>query len=328
MNKTVLVTGGAGYVGSHTCKALAQAGYTPVSYDNLSRGFRELVKWGPLVIGDISDNEALAAAIKNYNPDAVLHFAAYAYVGESMVEPVRYWRNNFTGTLCLLNEIKKQGVNKLVFSSTCSIYGDPQQLPLDESHPRHPINPYAKTKLAIEDMLLDFAHAYEMEIVALRYFNAAGADPDGEIGECHDPETHLIPLILQVAAGNRDEIEIFGDSYPTADGTCIRDYIHVTDLADAHVRSLDYLYRGGNSTSFNLGTGSGYSVAQIIEVVKRVTGQAIKEKTVSPRAGDPHTLISASGLAKEQLGWSTDYSDIETIVATAWKWHSTRCNSQ
>lgn len=324
MNKTVLVTGGAGYVGSHTCKVLAAAGYTPVTYDNLSRGFSEAVQWGPLEVGDIGDASTLGAVIKKHAPDAVLHFAAYAYVGESVMQPGNYWKNNFGATLCLLDQIRAHKIDKLVFSSTCSIYGDPQQLPINERHPKHPINPYAKTKWAVEQMLTDFEYAYGIKSVALRYFNAAGADSEGEVGEMHDPETHLIPLVLQVAAGDRKQIEIFGDDYPTEDGTCVRDYIHVTDLADAHVRSLEYLKQGGRSTAFNLGTGKGYSVAEVVEAVKRITGCKVKTKTSGPRVGDPHTLVSASALAKKELSWSPGYSDMDTIIATAWEWYNTQ----
>lgn len=249
----VLVTGGAGYIGSHACKALSQKGYTPITYDNLVHGHRWAVRWGPLEVGDINDRARLNAVIQQYRPEAIMHFAAYAYVGESVLDPGKYYRNNVAGSLTLLEAARDHGIDKFIFSSSCATYGTPEQIPIPEAHPQHPINPYGASKLMIERMLADFGSAHGLRSISLRYFNAAGADPDAKIGECHDPETHLIPLILDVAAGKRPVLTIFGEDYDTPDGTCIRDYIHVTDLADAHLLALQLLDRGEESTVFNLG---------------------------------------------------------------------------
>ena len=273
-SQCVLVTGGAGYIGAHACKALSNAGYTPVTYDNLVYGHRAAVKWGPLEEGDISDRRRLELVFHQYKPIAVMHFAAYAYVGESVENPAKYYRNNTAGTLSLLESMKKCSIDKFIFSSTCATYGMPNQIPIVENHPQNPINPYGRSKLMIEWILRDFSAAYDLKYVALRYFNAAGADPQGEVGEKHNPETHLIPLVLDVAAGKSKDIKIFGNDYPTADGTCIRDYIHVTDLARAHVLALERLLDGAASDFYNLGQGQGFSVKEVVEQVSKVTGKS------------------------------------------------------
>ena len=318
----VLVTGGAGYIGSHACKALAQAGHTPVSYDNLVYGHRWAVRWGPLEEGDISDRARLNAVIDQYHPAAVMHFAAYAYVGESVQDPGKYYRNNVAGTLTLLEAMRDHGVDQLIFSSTCATYGIPEQTPITEDHPQRPINPYGASKLMIERMLQDFEAAHGLRSVVLRYFNAAGADPDGELGEDHDPETHLIPLVLDAAAGKRSAITVYGDDYDTPDGTCIRDYIHVTDLADAHVRALNALGQGAEGAAYNLGNGQGFSVREVITEAERVTGRPIPVQVGSRRAGDPSRLVGHANQARAMLQWSPRHADLQHIIATAWEWHS------
>jgi UDP-arabinose 4-epimerase len=320
--KNVLVTGGAGYVGSHGCKALAIAGYYPVVFDSLENGHRDMVKWGPLIEGDLRDAGAIERAVKDVQPTAVLHFAAYAYVGESMNEPGKYYRNNLVGTLNLLDAMRCCGIDKLVFSSTCSTFGVPIAPTIDESHPQRPINPYGKSKLAIESMLQDYDLAYGLRSISLRYFNAAGADEGGEIGEAHEPETHLVPLILQTALGERERIDVFGNDFDTSDGTCVRDYVHVSDLADAHVLALKQLEAGGATTAYNLGTGRGYSVRELIAVCSYITGRNIASRDVDRRTGDPAVLIADPSLARSKLGWRPRYDDIESIVRTAWAWHS------
>ena len=317
----VLVTGGAGYIGSHTCKALAKAGYTPISYDNLVYGHEYAVKWGPFEKGDILDRARLDEVIKQYQPSAIMHFAAYAYVGESVEKPGKYYRNNVTGSLTLLEAMHDHGINNFIFSSTCATYGIPNQVPITEDHPQAPINPYGHTKVMIEQMLKDFDVAHELKSVSLRYFNAAGADPDGETGEDHDPETHLIPLVLDAAAGKRPSITIFGDDYDTPDGTCIRDYIHVTDLADAHVKALKYLEQGGETTKFNLGNGAGFSVKEVIDAAQDVTGKEIPIVIGKRRPGDPPRLVGDAERIRKVLDWSPEYADLETIIDTAWRWH-------
>lgn len=318
---TILVTGGAGYIGSHACKALAKAGYLPVAYDNLVYGHRWAVKWGPLEEGDISDRARLKEVINKYKPLAVMHFAAYAYVGESVENPSKYYRNNVAGTLTLLEAMRNCNIDKIIFSSTCATYGMPKQLPIPEDHPQSPINPYGRSKLMIEWMLQDFAVAYNLKYVSLRYFNAAGADPDAEIGEDHDPETHLIPLVLDTALGKRDHIEIYGTDYDTPDGTCIRDYIHVTDLADAHLQALEYLLSGGKIGTFNLGNGSGFSVREVIATALRITGCDISYVESNKRAGDPPTLIGSSDKIQSELRWKPVFQSLDFIVETAWRWH-------
>ncbi len=313
----ILVTGGAGYIGSHACKALAQEGFTPIAFDNLVLGHRDAVRWGPLVEADIRDEDALAETIRKYAVEAVIHFAAFAYVGESVDAPAKYYRNNVGGTLSLLDACRSASVDKLVFSSSCATYGVPDVLPITESAPQRPINPYGRTKLVVEQVLEDYAHAYGSRHVALRYFNAAGADPDGEIGERHDPETHLIPLALLAAAGRREALEVFGDDYDTPDGTCVRDYIHVTDLARAHVLALRHLLDGGDSLALNLGSGSGSSIREVIGAVAQVTGRRVPHVIKPRRPGDPPVLYADPRLAKERLGFETEMSDLHTIVGTA-----------
>ena len=319
-NPTVLVTGGAGYIGSHACKALARAGYTPVTYDNLVYGHEWAVRWGPFERGDIGDRPRLDQVLKRYRPQAVMHFAAYAYVGESVQAPGKYYRNNVAGTLTLLEALCDQGIDCFIFSSTCATYGEPGRIPITENAPQAPVNPYGASKLMVERMMQDFGSAYGLRSAALRYFNAAGADPDGEIGEDHDPETHLIPLVLETAAGQRPHITIFGDDYDTPDGTCIRDYIHVTDLAEAHVLALDSLGRRPGFDAYNLGNGAGYSVREVIDTARRVSGKEIPVVIGARRAGDPPRLVGDASRAIEELGWQPRYVQLEAIVETAWRW--------
>jgi UDP-arabinose 4-epimerase len=319
-NKRILVTGGAGYIGSHACKALARAGYGPVAYDNLAYGHEWAVKWGPLEIGDIADRERLDEVIEKYAPMAVLHFAAFAYVGESVADPLKYYRNNVAGALTLLEAMRDNAINKIVFSSSCATYGEPNEVPIPEGHPQDPINPYGASKLMVERILADVGTAHGIRSVALRYFNAAGADPGGEIGEDHDPETHLIPLVLRAVGRGNQELKIFGTDYSTPDGTCIRDYIHVDDLADAHVKALQALERGVSTTACNLGTGQGFSVREIIAAAERVTGREISVVEAPRRPGDPPRLVADAGYARELLGWRPIWTDVEGIIETAWKW--------
>jgi UDP-glucose-4-epimerase GalE len=324
MGKSILVTGGAGYIGAHACKALAKAGYEPVAYDNLIYGHKEAVRWGPFVEGDIGDRTKVAETIRRHDIGAVMHFAAFAYVGESVEQPEKYFQNNVVNTLAMLEAMRATGVKQIVFSSTCATYGLPEQMPIREDTPQRPVNPYGETKLMVERALYWYGVAHGLRSVALRYFNAAGADPDGEIGEDHSPETHLIPLILDAATGRRPHIGVFGTDYPTADGSAIRDYIHVQDLADAHVRALRYLGDGGESRAFNLGTGHGHSVRETIEAARRVTGRAIPSKDSPRRPGDPPVLVADAGLAKEKLGWVPALGSLEHIIGTAWAWHQKR----
>jgi UDP-arabinose 4-epimerase len=318
---TVLVTGGAGFIGSHTCKALRRAGFDPVCYDNLKRGNPEAVKWGALEIGDLADGGHLRQVLKSYHPAAVIHFAALAYVGESIQSPSTYYRNNVGGTATLLEALRECGVGKMVFSSSCAVYGTPEVGPIPEHSPHAPINPYGATKMICERMLKECATAFPLSFIALRYFNAAGADPDGEIGECHIPETHAIPLMLEVAAGESDCFTIFGDDYPTPDGTCLRDYVHVTDLADAHVAALRFLLRGCESTTFNLGTGRGWSVRELIDAARQATNRDIPVQVGPRRPGDPPVLIAESARAYECLGWQPRFVDLATQLAHAWAFH-------
>ena len=321
MSKSVLVTGGAGYIGSHACKILARAGCRPVVFDNMSRGHREAVRWGPLVEGDLADHSRLTAALVEHRVSAVMHFAAYAYVGESVADPAMYYRNNLGGTLSLLDAMREAGVDEIVFSSTCATYGTPDSVPIRETTPQLPVNPYGETKLAIERALRWYGEAYGLRSVSLRYFNAAGADPDGEIGERHEPETHLIPLVLQAALGQRAQIAIYGTDYPTPDGTAIRDYIHVQDLAEAHLRALEHLADGGKSAALNLGTGHGHSVREVVRVAEAVSGRPIASRDTERRPGDPAALVADPSLAAELLGWRARVSDLETILRTALAWH-------
>lgn len=317
MANSILVTGGAGYVGSHACKALARAGWRPVVYDNLSRGRREAVRWGPLVEGDLADRAAVAAALRTHQIGAVMHFAAFAYVGESVGDPELYYHNNIGGTLSLLSAMREAGVATIVFSSTCAVYGVPDRLPIREDCPKAPLNPYGETKLAIERALHWYSGAYGLRYAALRYFNAAGCDPDGEIGEDHDPETHLIPRVLRAALGTGEPVEIYGNDYPTPDGTAIRDYIHVTDLADAHVKALSDLAAGGDSMALNLGTGRGWSVREVIAAVERVSGLTVPRREAARRPGDPPELVADPAAARARLLWQPQHSDLDTIVGTA-----------
>jgi UDP-arabinose 4-epimerase len=327
MPQSVLVTGGAGYIGSHACKALAQAGYNPVTYDNLSRGHRHAVRWGPLVEGDVGDRAAVVAALKAHDVAAVMHFAAFAYVGESGTDPALYYRNNVIGTLTLLDAMREAGVDRIVFSSTCATYGLPEVMPIAETTPQCPVNSYGETKLTIERALYWYAQAYGLRSVALRYFNAAGCDRAGEIGEEHDPETHLIPLVLRAALGSGPPVSILGTDYPTPDGTAVRDYIHVEDLASAHVLALEYLARGGASTALNLATGQGYSVREIIAAVARAVGHDVPQREAPRRPGDPPALVADPSLARATLAWQTQYSDLDTIIGSALAWERRRHNA-
>jgi UDP-glucose-4-epimerase GalE len=322
MTTQILVTGGAGYIGSHAAKALARAGYEPVSYDNLGRGHRAAVRWGPLVVGDLADRALLAETMRRHQVAAVMHFAAFAYVGESVQEPALYFRNNVANSLTLLEAMGEAGVRHIVFSSTCATYGLPDKMPIAEDAPQRPVNPYGESKLMIERMLHWLGPARGLRHAALRYFNAAGADPEGEIGEEHEPETHLIPLVLLTALGRRAAIDIFGTDYPTPDGTAIRDYIHVQDLADAHVLALKHLLKGGDSLALNLGTGEGHSVRAVIEAAERVTGRAIARRETARRPGDPPTLVADARKANALLGWTPRLSGLDDIIASAWAWHT------
>lgn len=322
MAKTVFVTGGAGYVGSHCCKAFAQAGWNVVVYDNLSRGWRDFVKWGPLIEGDILDFETLSSAMARVAPDVVAHFAAVAYVGESVADPGRYYLTNTSGSLNVLRAMQQTGVESIVFSSSCTTYGVPAVTPIDEGHPQAPISPYGWSKLVVEQMLKDFGVAHGLRSVALRYFNASGADPDGEIGERHEPETHLIPLAIRAALSGDYELSVFGGDFETEDGTCVRDYIHVSDLASGHLRALDYLARGGASDVFNLGTGIGTSVQNITDAVQRVTGRSVRRAIGPRRAGDPATLVASPIKARNVLDWKPERSDIDSIIRDACQWYA------
>ena len=315
----ILVTGGAGYIGSHCCKALAAAGYQPVVYDNLSRGNKGTVKWGPLEQGDLQDGARLANVLKKYQPLAVMHFAAYAYVGESFENPLLYWHNNVSASLTLVEAAYRAGVMNLVFSSSCATYGAQSQTPLRVEAPQRPVNPYGNTKLAVEMLLRDMT-PLGLQSAVLRYFNAAGADPDGEIGECHDPEPHLIPRILQVAQGRLPHLDIFGDDYPTPDGTCVRDYIHVSDLADAHVLALRHLLAGRGSVTACLGAGRGVSVRTLVAAAEHVTGHPIPVRVGPPRPGDAPFLVADATEAESLLGFVPSRSDLQTIIETAWRW--------
>lgn len=318
----ILVVGGAGYIGSHINKKLNERGFETVIYDNLVYGHSEAVKWGILEVGDLEDINRLNEVFDKYPIEAVLHFAAYAYVGESVENPSKYYRNNVCNTMNLLDVMKAHNVKNIVFSSTCATYGEPKTVPITEDMPQNPINPYGATKLMVERILADYNRAYGINFCCLRYFNAAGADPDCEIGESHTPETHLIPLVLAAAAGDRDCIKVFGTDYNTPDGSCVRDYIHVTDLADAHLRALEYLKNGGESTCFNLGNCTGNSVIEVVDTVKKVTGKDFNVVYDDRRSGDPPTLVGSSAKAEAILGWKPQYGDIETIIEHAWNWYT------
>lgn len=316
----ILVTGGAGYIGAHACKAIAAAGFLPVAFDNLVYGHREAVLWGPLEVGDIADRARLDEVLAAHDIAAVMHFAAFAFVGESIADPGKYYRNNVIGTLSILETMRDRGIDKLIFSSSCATYGVPERVPMNEDTPQTPINPYGQSKLMSERMIGDFGRAHGLNATMLRYFNAAGADADGDIGECHEPETHLIPLALDAAVG-RGELVVNGDDYPTPDGTCLRDYIHVTDLADAHVMALERLLGGGEPSALNLGTGQGVSIRQVISAIEHVTGKSVPHRIGPRREGDPPALVADPSRAREILGWKARTSDIGSIVETAWRWH-------
>lgn len=317
----VLVTGGAGYIGSHTVAELIRVNEEVVIVDNLYQGHRDAILGGKLYVGDIRDKDLLDQVFKENKIDAVIHFAANSLVGESMKDPAKYYHNNVYGTLCLLEKMNEYGVGKIVFSSTAATYGEPENVPIQESDRTFPTNTYGETKLAMEKMMKWFDTAHNVKFVALRYFNACGAHESGQIGEDHDPETHLIPLILQVPLGKRPHISVYGNDYPTADGTCIRDYLHVTDLADAHLRAVGYLRNGGESNVFNLGSGTGYSVQEVIKVARKVTGHPIPVVVEGRRAGDPAVLVASSAKAGAVLGWKPERDNLEYIIGTAWKWH-------
>ena len=317
----ILITGGAGYIGSQTNKNLDLSGHSTVVFDNLCRGNLSSVKWGAFEEGDLSNIEHIRSVFNKYNITSVMHFAAYSYVEESVNDPEKYYYNNLVNTLNLLKVMREFNVNKMIFSSTCSTYGNPIEIPIMEDHPQMPINPYGMSKLMIERILLSYSSAYELKFVTLRYFNAAGADSDLSIGENHNPETHLIPLVLDVALGKSNSIKIFGNDYDTKDGTAVRDYIHVSDIADAHILALDYINRGGKSDAFNLGNGSGYSVKDIIDVSKKVTGKNIKTIEVARREGDLNCLIGSSLKAKKVLGWTPQFKELQDIIDSAWQWH-------
>ncbi|UAB88749.1 UDP-glucose 4-epimerase GalE [Ruegeria sp. SCSIO 43209] len=317
----ILVTGGAGYVGSHACKALTRAGYTPVTYDNLVIGWQDAVKFGPFEQGGLLDRARLDEVFAKYQPAAVIHFAALSQVGEAMAEPGTYWSNNVTGSLTLIQAAVDAGCLNFVFSSTCATYGEHDNVVLDESTQQQPLNAYGASKRAIEDILRDFQAAYGLKHVIFRYFNVAGADPDAEVGEFHQPETHLVPLMLDAIDGKRGGLTVFGTDYDTPDGTCIRDYVHVCDLVDAHVLGLKWLEQGKESRVFNLGTGSGFSVMEVIEHSKAVTNRAVPYSIGPRRAGDCTRLVSGSVRAKEELGWTPKRSTLETMITDAWRWH-------
>lgn len=317
----VLVTGAAGYVGSHTCKALARGGFEPIGLDSQERaGVREL-PWAPLEVVDTDDLVGVTRVLEKYQPVAVVHFAAYAYVGESVAKPLLYYRNNVTASITLLDALRAVGIDRFVFSSSCATYGLPLAMPIDEDHPQEPVNPYGSSKLMVEQVLRDCDAAFGARSVSLRYFNAAGADPDVEIGECHEPETHAIPLAIRAALGEQATFEYYGTDYPTPDGTAIRDYVHVTDLARAHVRALEYLLDGGRSTALNLGTGVGHSVKEVVGTVEAVTGLPVKTRSAPRRDGDPPVLIANPARAHQVLKWTAEISGLTDIVRTAVQWH-------
>lgn len=318
----VLVTGGAGYIGSHAAEALARSGHEPVVLDNLSTGHRWAVKWGPFVEGDLASLEVLSRILEEQQIETVMHFAACLLVGESVRDPRKYFWNNVVNTLRLLDAMLNAGVKRIIFSSSAATYGNPEKIPMPEDHPQRPVNPYGETKLMMERALEWYGRAYGLGWIALRYFNAAGADLEGRLGEDHDPETHLIPLIIQAALGRRPYVEIYGTDYPTPDGTAIRDYIHVTDLAEAHVQALEFLARGGKSMALNLGTGQGHSVREVIDTVGKVSPQPVPVRNGPRRAGDPPVLVADARQAARLLGWRPQHSGLEAIVQTAWNWHS------
>jgi len=316
----VLVVGGAGYIGSHMVKMLSLAGHDVVTLDNLSNGYEDAVKYGDFIKGDIADAELLNDLFSKTVFDGVMHFASYIQVGESVEKPSMYYKNNVTNTQVLLDAMVEHGIKSFIFSSTAATFGEPEYIPIDEKHPQKPINPYGHSKLMVEQILADFDHAYDLKSVSLRYFNAAGADADGELGERHIPETHLVPLVLQAASGRRDNIAIFGTDYDTPDGTCVRDYIHINDLCSAHLLGLEHLVAGGESKAYNMGNGQGYSIKEVIDVAKKVTGTDFEVKLGERRDGDPAKLVADASLLQKELGWSPQYADLETIIRHAWEW--------
>ncbi|MFH2202377.1 MAG: UDP-glucose 4-epimerase GalE [Elusimicrobiota bacterium] len=323
-DESILVVGGAGYIGSQCAKELKKAGFEPVVLDNLCTGYRDNVRWGPFIEGDIGDSALLDEVFSSRRFAGVMHFAAHALVGESMENPGKYYRNNVAATLNLLQAMVRAKTANFIFSSTCAVYGEPEQVPLREDHPRRPINPYGRSKLMVEEMLQDFDAAYGLRYSALRYFNAAGADPEGETGEAHDPETHIIPLAIQAALGRRAGLKVFGADYDTPDGTCLRDYIHTVDLSAAHILALRRLLDGGASAAYNLGNEEGRSVLEVIAAVKKASGKDFKVEQVERRPGDPARLIGSSAKIKQELGWSPRYGELETMVRTAWDWAQRR----
>ena len=319
--KNILVIGGAGYIGSHMCKSLAKAGYRPIVLDSLVCGHRGAVKWGPLIEGDLADRELLRRVFSEYSIGAVMHFAAFIDVGESVENPAIYYQNNVAATISLLHAMVEAKVRRFILSSSAAVYGDPMETPVSEAHPLHPISPYGRSKRMVEQILEDFQAAYGMNYVSLRYFNAAGADPKGEIGEDHRPESHLIPLVLQAALGKRKDIKIYGNDYPTKDGTCIRDYIHICDLAQAHLLAVEQLLDGASGGIYNLGNGDGYSVKEVIDIARKISGRAITTEVIARRPGDAAVLVGSSEKAARELAWKPRYSELALIVEHAWNWH-------
>ncbi|MEJ2061252.1 MAG: UDP-glucose 4-epimerase GalE [Gammaproteobacteria bacterium] len=320
----ILVVGGAGYIGSHMVKALHRAGHDVVTLDDLSQGYRDAVRYGEFVEGNLGDAALLGKLLSGSGFDAVMHFAGYIQVGESVREPGKYYRNNVSHTQVLLDAMVRHGISRFIFSSTAAVFGEPEYTPIDEAHPCRPINPYGHSKLMVEQMLEDYDTAYGLKSVCLRYFNAAGADPEGELGERHEPETHLIPLVLQAASGRRDAITVFGRDYRTPDGTCVRDYIHVSDLCDAHLLAVEQLAEGGESARYNLGNGQGFSVQAVIDMARQVTGREINVREGERRPGDPAVLVADSARICAELGWQPRYADLETLIAHAWQWELNR----
>jgi UDP-glucose-4-epimerase GalE len=317
----VLVTGGAGYIGAHCCKELAARGFQPVVYDSLVTGHREFVRWGPLFEGDIGDAAGLDAVCRTFKIDAALHFAAFIEVGESVADPLKYYGNNLAGALQLVRALVRHGIRRVVFSSSAAVYGAPREVPIDETHPTLPLSPYGRTKLMVEQLLTDCEQAYGLRCMALRYFNAAGADPEAQIGEWHDPESHLIPRVLDAAKNGERPIQVYGTDYPTPDGSCIRDYIHVADLARAHALAIEALLDGSPGGAFNLGQGKGYSVLEVLREAARITGRKLTVQTGPRRPGDPPVLIASNWKARDMLGWVPEQSSLDDIIASAWKWH-------
>ena len=318
----ILITGGAGYIGSHVCKMLAEEGHTPIAYDNLSNGNRDAIRWGPFEEGDILDQDKLRYVLNKYQPKAVMHFAAFAYVGESIIKPKKYYRNNVVGTLNIAECMLQESINNLIFSGSCATFGAPESMPINETYAQNPINPYGKSKVAAENIINDFSSAHGLRSVILRYFNAAGADKDLEIGELHSPETHLIPLLFDACTRTINNFNVNGDDYDTFDGTCIRDYIHVTDLADAHILAYKKLKQDGVTTSYNLGNGEGFSIKQVIHMVEKVTGLDVPFGIAPRRVGDPPILIADSTKARKELLWSPVNSSLENIIESAWLWYN------